>query len=297
MEKGNKEITIEGLSKLKESVGKSLDSRIESMRIDEELSRIASYPLGKLNFILEGISDRLSDSEKGSKLIATYVKAMKDDKALKEAYTIGSKLVHPKRNADSYIYLTESLKMTKKPSKKSLDSIRNIVSECVKEAKISSKELSDLLENYDKSIVKSVDFIMENKPTPYNVDVVVNEMSAVLSHINESRNNGTVEKSKDIKKDEKELDESYEKLDEFEKKVVYDVCLSEAKHTSKEELFNEYKNGCLSVLSEAMDGKGVDDKAAFESMKAGLEKKMFNESTLVEDLLKMAELSDMIKNS
>ena len=57
--------------------------------------------------------------------------------------------------------------------------------------------------------------------------------------------------------------------------------------SSKETLFETYKNDCISTIDEISDD---DNKSRLFAMKQQLSEKKYNEETLIEDLFNLAEL-------
>ena len=101
--------------------------------------------------------------------------------------------------------------------------------------------------------------------------------------------------SDDAKKTGKELidglNESLEGLADWEKLAISDIAIARLAKRDMSELFEEYKNKCLEKLSENIEKEPtVELKSHFETMKKQLEEKKYNEGSLYEDIVTLADL-------
>ena len=71
----------EDVKKLKEELNKIFESKIEKLELESALNELSSQPFGAIKNVFEGITDKLYESAAGKKIIAKYVKSIREGKA------------------------------------------------------------------------------------------------------------------------------------------------------------------------------------------------------------------------
>lgn len=292
---------IDNLLKLKESLNNVIDGRINGVRLSESVASIDEMPFLAVNSIFEGITDKLYESKNGKSLIKKYVKALKEGKELKNVYKLYNVLKGTSNVSNPSLFLQESISLSEPKDKEKyltgLNKVREIVKECVKEVSLTSDEINGFFETYKGSVNESIDYIVNNRKTFKNLDEYVQSMSNIASYITENKTNKgkSVNESKKVSELVGELDKILgEGMEAWESRVVKDIAMSEINGKTKEALFEEYKEKCMSAIDNGINGTDTEKASRLMEMKSRLGSKKFNEETVNEDLLKLSELMDTL---
>lgn len=288
------------LLKLRESINSILENKINTATSIECANSIDSLSFSDIKCLFEGICDRLYETKNGKKLISRYVKALRENKVASTIYTIYEAFKNPIYTSSPNEYVSEALKISEcinsKNAKECTKKIASIVKECLLECGISEKEFNDIL-NENKAFNKSFDVLLEGRSLK-NLGKYVDSIQSMKSYISEHMKEDTViDENINIKELVKQLSESTSSSNYWEDKITKDVILNILGNGKKEELFEAYKKSCLSKIDTILnEGENIEEKSQLSSMKLQLEKKEFNENTLTEDLLKLAELENTLEN-
>lgn len=285
---------------LKEEIEKILSKRIVESQKNDTIESIDAMPFGVAKCLFESVSDKLFSSDKGKSLIGKYIKAIKENKALCKEYAFYNLVSHPQTVSNVSEYLIEAKRLcggaTSKACKESEDRVKAIVKECLKEVEISNEEINTTITN-NKVLNETVDYYLKNPVTYENLRTYVDKFQVLQSIVAENQSADIVleNSEKSVKELVSELNEKFNgSLTVWENRVVKDISLANISNTDKKDLFESYKNDCLSVINERLENSEIEDKSQFFTMKTQLESKNYNADTIVEDLLRFSELKNLI---
>lgn len=282
------------LIKLKESFNKAFDNQIRERKLQEKVSNLDALSFGEVKALFEGVSDKLFDNHKDC--VAKYIKTIKENKDLKTLYVLFENALKPSRVDDvnqlvsSMVAISESL--DKKSLNDGLKKLHTILKESVLNASVTSEEVDSIL-NENKEINDSLSYILTNKKTAKNLFEHTNKTSSVVKYISENMTDETVI-SEDVKSSNELINDLNEAIScgtKWETDAIRDLTLCYLSESSSEELFNNYKNECLSLLEEKIsDADTLEEGVRFSSMKESLSKKQYDKDKLKESILTLAEL-------
>lgn len=285
---------------LKEEIEKILSKRIAESQKNDTIESIDAMPFGVAKCLFESVSDKLFSSDKGKSLIGKYIKAIKENKALCKEYAFYNLVSHPQTVSNVSEYLIEAKKLCEgvasKACKESEDRVKAIVKECLKEVEISNEEINTTITN-NKVLNETVDYYLKNPVTYDNLRTYVDKFQVLQSIVAENQSSDIVleNNEKSVKELVSELNEKFNgDLTVWENRVVKDISLANISNTDKKDLFESYKNDCLSAINERLENSEIEDKSQFFTMKTQLESKNYNADTIVEDLLRLSELKNLI---
>ena len=294
MKKNNIE-TSNDLIRLKESFNKAFDSKIETKKLQEKVAEFSNLNFGDLKTLFEGISYRLFDNNRDC--IADYVKTIKGNKALSTLYNLYENSLKPSHTKDAglLVFAMTSLSdgIDKKQLNEGISKLTKIVKESVLKSGVSVEEVDELLSK-NKSINESLSFIFTNKKSPKNLFEYTNRVHEAVNYINENMTPENVDADTVIKTNGellKDLNEAISCENEWEREAIKELTLVRLSESTGEELFEQYKQDCLSLLNEKIEeSNNMEEGIRFSTMKESLEKKMFDGDKLNESILKLAEL-------
>ena len=287
--------SIDALERFKRHLSESVDNEIERRKIYERMASIDNMSFGQMKNLFESLGDRLFNINKS--LIGCYVRTIKENKDLRNLYALYESAISP-----SYTKNSQSLVNAMITLRESLnnDNIRNgeaalriIVKEAVASSNIKSDEFDAIMSD-KQEINESLDYIFGVKQTAKNLFEHTNKRDFVEKYINEnmkSENETVVSESVDPKETVKSFNNLMEGLELWEAEVVKDLTLCHLAEDSGEKLFEQYKNECLDLINEKIDGtESVEEISHLKLMKEQLSQKQFDKEKLDEDLIKLADL-------
>lgn len=282
------------LIKLKESFDKAFDNQIREHKLQEKVNEIDNLNFGEIKSLFEGISDKLFDGHKDC--VSKYIKTIKENQDLKTFYTLFESVLKPSHVDDPNLLVSCMITLSEGLNKKSLNDglsrLREILKESVLNASITSEDV-DVILNKDKEVNESLNYILTNKKTAKNLFEHVNKVSNVVKYINENMSN-SFETNDSTKSNNELIDELNEAIScetQWETDAIRDLTLCYLSESSTEDLFNNYKNECLSLLEEKITNADTfEDGVRFSSMKESLSKKEYDKDKLNESILTLAEL-------
>lgn len=291
------------LIKLREEIDKILSARILESQKSELIDSISDMPFGTARSLFESVSDKLFSTEKGKSLIGKYIKAIKESKSLCKEYTFYNLVRHPQAVSDIPGYIAEAKKLcegvTSEKCRKAEDKVKAIVKECLKEVGASIDEINETIMN-NRVVNETVDYILKNNMSFENLGNYCGKFEVLKSIVAENQPAEVVSEGseKSVKELVSELKTMFSGgLNEWENRVVRDISLANISNSDKKELFENYKNECLSAMNERLEGSEIEDKSQIFAMKTQLESKEYNAETIVEDLLKFSELKKIISEA
>ena len=285
--------------RLREEIDKILSARILESQKADLINSIDNMPFGAAKCLFENFSDKLFSTSKGKTLIGKYVNAIKENKNLCKEYAFYNLVRHPHavNNVDSYLLEAKKIcgDVNSAPCKKAEKKVKGIVKECLREVNASVEDINNVLAN--NCINESIDFVLKNTPSFDNIGKWMGSMQSLKEYVVENQPETVVAEGteKSVKELVSELNEMFSgNLNEWENRVVKDISLANISNTDKKDLFENYKNECLSAMNERLEDSEIEDKSQLFAMKTQLESKEYNANTIVEDLLKFSELKNLI---
>ena len=290
------------LIKLKESFNKAFDTQIRVKQIEERVSNLDKLGFGEIKSLFEGITDKLFDTHKDC--VANYIKTIKENKELKTLYVLFENALKPAHVNDASLLVSSMVAISEGIDKKSLKEgikrLQAILKEAVIKSNITADKFDALL-NENKEINESLSYILTNKKTASNLFEHTNKVHNVVSYINENMASDNVvdDKVNDKSKTElvNDLNEAISCDTPWETEAIRDLTLCYLSESNSEELFNKYKDDCISLLNEKIeDTDSMEEGIRFSTMKESLSKKEFDKSKLKESILTLAELKYTLVN-
>ena len=284
--------TVKDLTTIKENILKIFDKRINEAKINDFVNSIDNLSFIYCKQLFEGISDKLFDSTRGKKLIGKYARLIKENKDLKNLYFLSENLTTKQNVTDAKLYISECANFSVNLEKDSLDKLHKILKEAVKLSGLGQKELNDIVSD-NKELNESIDFILTNKKTLNNVNEYTKHINIISETLNKSTND-KINETANIEDITNLLDE--EELETWEKDIVEEIVMANLAGKTKENVFENLKNECISIIEESCE---VLENEAMVSrlklMKEQLSNKEYNKETINEDLIKLSELRKTLK--
>lgn len=289
---------VDNLELLKKNFNEVIEEHISRAKNKLAMSESEKMDVGELKYIFENVSDGLYETNEGKKVIRKYVKTIRENKALKNFYTLFETIKNVRGVNDSTVFLSEAVKLSRTIPEIERKKLSRVVREAVYLSNKSIDEINSLMEAYDLNIDKPISFILLEKSTPKNVLEYSNSVQKVSDMLGDRCMpvNENTESSKDIvDKINNLVDESYE---QWERDVIRDISLYTVANKDKSDLFETYKGDCLKLLNETLDNcESVEEKSRFTTMSENLTNKMFNEETFSADIMKLSELRETLKSN
>lgn len=283
------------LKMLQNEMNSIFEKRISTAELNESVKAIETLSFGDLKNIFESISDKLFETKKGKSLIKKYVKAIKENKALSTYYVICESIQHPKNIKDSFMFLSESLSLAnidKKSLKEGVESVADIIKLAVFESNISKECLEQTINNC-RSLNESIDYVLTNKESLKNIREFTDKKHTLSQYIQEHNVIKENTESQNAKTLFNDLNESLfnNGLESWENRALMDIAICNLSNGSKKDLFEQYKNNCLTSIDKIMENADLEDVSRFSTMREQLLQKEYFEENLNEDILKLSKLN------
>lgn len=283
--------TIEGLSSLKDELNTVIDLRINEAKKECAVNNVKNHTLGELKYLFENICDKLYDIEEGKKVIKSYINTIKENKELSNFYKIFDLIKNASDVDNANIFLNEALSLSKKPTDESRQKLSIIIENGIKALNMTTDDVDSILSTYG-GIEKSLSYVLSESKTNKNVIEYSNNLSNICESIKDNKKsvceNATIEDINNV------LSECTEK---WEQNVINDISLYTMAGKRRDELFEDYKNDCINIITENLDNAdSVEEKNNFSVMLEGLSNKVFNDETFIDDIIKLSELKETLKS-
>ena len=300
--------TKDGLKRLMNEMNSVLEKRIKTVELNESIDNVDNISFLECKQIFESISDKLYETKEGQKIIANYIRTIKSNAPLKALYTISENIKTLSNGEKKFIsnpsmFVTESINMVRELDQKKLQEginrLRSEIKKAIKEAKMTSTDVDNaVLEN--KTLNESLNYVFMNKKNVANLLEYTNKMNDVVSFVcenstNEFKGDPILEENKKLS-DLKNLFSN--DLELWENKVISKLTLYNLSGNDKKPLFEEYKDSCLKLIDEALEDSDItlETKSHLSTMKKQLSDKTFLTESATEDILKLANLENTLKN-
>ena len=284
---------IDKIRKFKDEVNSLLEEKIREAENEELLENVKKLSLPSLVELFEEVSMGLTDSKDGEKVIRKYVKEIKGNKSLLEAYSFTKSVKSGKsvKDADVYMRLLSNRLYETVKGKLDTSGLSAIVEEAVRINGVYSGNVRTIIETGGSAINKDIEYLIEGANRKNLLDMS-NHISSLIENIEKDSGNimseNVVGNSAEIMKELKEMTSD-----------AYALRLMEqfAESDSDKAVFDKEKERCLTMISEVKDRKGDAEKERFASLMEGLSAKEYSSDTFAEDMSRMAELSRLITES
>lgn len=300
--------TKDGLKRLMNEMNSILEKRIKTAELNESIDNVDNISFLECKQIFESISDKLYETKEGQKIIANYIRTIKSNAPLRALYTLSENIKTLNKGEKKFIsnpsmFVTESINMVRELDQKKLqegiDRLRSEIKKAIKEAKITSTDVDNaVLEN--KQLNESLNYVFMNKKNVANLLEYTNKMNDVVSFVCENSTNEF--KGDPILEENKKLSDLKNifsnDLELWENKVISKLTLYNLSGNDKKPLFEEYKDSCLKLIDEALEDSDItlETKSHLSTMKKQLSDKTFLTESATEDILKLANLENTLKN-
>ena len=287
---------INNLELLKENFINVIDEHISREKNRMAISNADGKNVGELKYIFEHVSDKLYDNALGKTLIKKYINTVKENKGLKNFYTLFETIKNINGVNDSSVFLSEAIKLTKKIGVNEEKKLRNVVKEAIFSSDMSDDDLNNIMDSYSKNIDKEISTVLLEKCTPKNILEYSNSLDNVRNMLGDRHD--VVNESKESPKEIVDklnglVDESFE---QWERDVIRDITLYTVANKDKSELFETYKNDCINLIKETIENcESVEEKSRFTTMSENLLNKQYCEENFAADMLKLSELKDTLR--
>jgi len=303
-----KKINIEGIEKimdtsslyqLKEDINKSIDERIERVKLLETANKLSEKPFGYLKECFEAMAPALFNTKDGKKLLNKYTNTIKENKNLKQLHTIYENVRSISKDADLDFFfdkfVSQNWNIDNKTLKEDVKKLGNIVAEGF--LSMNNFEFPEENASFDYAI----EYIVENKMTGKNLskyssaikiikeNVEKNEISLKESfNYNENLNNR-------IDNMVNEFNEKYSDLNDEERNIVNEITNS----SNPENVFNSYKDKCKQKITEKREqfekDNDLNSVKRIDTIIEQISKKVYSENTLIDDISNMIEISNIFE--
>ena len=286
-----------GLNKFKEEFVKILEGRIAKAKLSEELNSLSKLSLGGIKNVFEGLSEKLYDSKDGKKLIGKYVKAIRENKSLSDAYATYEIVYGAPNVTNPQLFLNEAISMSSKISKKDYEEGKNKVAEIVKECvNVVGSDAAYIYGCAHKNdmVNEAVEYLMLNKKTYSNLSDYVNKFDIVCEALKIGMKDipQVTESPKELIS---KLNEEISGLSEWETEAVKEISMSLLSESDLSEVFNKYKNTCLESIDKNIENSNSKEETShFEAMKSQLMEKKYAKDSAYEDIFTLAELAQTL---
>lgn len=289
--------------RIRESLMEELDKKYEEVSLNDMLKSLKNEPLYSLNNIFENFSANLCNTKEGSKCIAKFIDTIKENTSLLNAYAMLYTINHAENIKSPDIFVNEVATLSKNIDEKQyrvgMDTLSKIVKKCVMESKATSDEVSKAIEEAHTELNEAINYIIENKKSISNVGEYSNNMAIITEQMNvRAKKEESEVCDKSVKELMDDINETAEGYTNGETNAIKEIALSTISGKSNREIYESFKNRCITLLSETISSDiAVEDKARFQKMMEQIKGKEYKEETLNEDVLNFARLYETLKES
>lgn len=291
--------TVDGLTKLMNEMNNVFNNKIKAAELNEAINNIDNISFIECRQLFESISDRLYDLKAGSKVIAKYIKIIKESKELQRLYICSDILKgnYYTQNPSLLVNETTSLmnKINRKKLNEDLSKLKKVLKEGLKEINVTVEEINSAI-NENKEINHDITFILCENKKPSNIVDYTNAMNNVVTFVSENVKEITEStENVGINDVEKIMDND---LELWENAAIEKIVISNLSGGDKKNIFEDYKSRCMNLISELLEDEDSQTitKSQLFSMKEGLEKKEYHGETANDDILKLAQLEHTLQD-
>lgn len=285
------------LQKLQESINTILEARISNAKREEIIESFNKLPLGSLCDIFSSVVEKIFESADGKKAIAKYVKTVRENADLRNAFSIYHITSSPKHVNNVPLFISETLSICGDINKKTLNEgkkeLSKVVAEAVRVAGLSREEIENAISE-NKTVNEAIEYLAGNKKTAKNIYEYVKSVEAITEHVaNVLPEEDVLEEGQTVKSLSESLAStiSESELEPWENETVWDIVSTKLSQGSKSGLFESYKKKCLDVMDTILESQeNVAEKSRISAMRTQLESKNYSEDSFTEDIFNLSKL-------
>lgn len=288
----------DNIVKFQKILNETMEQKIREAKTNSALNSINDMSLGQMVSIFENISDKIVETEKGRELLRKYVKTITENKDLLKSYKLRSAILNPVTD-NSVSFLNEALSISEISNAKKYGEgkkkLSRILKEMVNLAKLSYEDIEKISLN-ESELQNAIEYLMTNKKTFKNLSEYVSNKSIVENYVAEHMKNTSIsEETQSTSELMSELSESLSSLNGLQRRVMTEIVESRLARKEDSELFEAYKNDCLSAMREKISESDDDGEVSkLKIMEQQLSEKAYSKDDFVTDLMNLSELKEIL---
>lgn len=288
----------DNIVKFQKILNETMEQKIREAKTNSALNSINDMSLGQMVSIFENISDKIVETEKGRELLRKYVKTITENKDLLKSYKLRSAILNPVTD-NSVSFLNEALSISEISNAKKYGEgkkkLSRILKEMVNLAKLSYEDIEKISLN-ESELQNAIEYLMTNKKTFKNLSEYVSNKSIVENYVAEHKKNASIsEETQSTSELISELSESLSSLNGLQRRVMTEIVESRLARKEDSELFETYKNDCLSAMREKISESDDDGEVSkLKIMEQQLSEKAYSKDDFVTDLMNLSELKEIL---
>lgn len=288
----------DNIVKFQKILNETMEQKIREAKTNSALNSISDMSLGQMVSIFENISDKIVETEKGRELLRKYVKTITENKDLLKSYKLRSAILNPVTD-NSVSFLNEALSISEISGTKKYGEGKKKLSQILKEmailAKLSYEDIEKISLN-ESELQNAIEYLITNKKTFKNLSEYVSNKTIVENYVAEHKKSAPIsEGAQSTSELMSELSESLSSLNDLQRGVMTEIVESRLARKEDSELFETYKNDCLSAMREKIsesDDNGEVSK--LKIMEQQLSEKVYSKDDFVTDLMNLSELKQTL---
>jgi hypothetical protein len=264
-------------------------------------SKASENDFGFIKEAFETLSPVLFESEEGKNIINKYIKTVNKSSNLKSLHTIFENIRKADKNVDVDFFVNNIINTKRSDNTNNISEDVKMVGRILSEAILCvGNDAENLMSEISKStsLNNAILYIVENKKNDNNIVEYGNAIKIIKENINSKESVNNIFEFNDFDTHIKSLVESfnskYKGLSDEEKSVIKEL----SKSNDKEDLFNKYKDECITNLKEAKEKYKETDKVTYNRLADILEKvenKNYINENISTDICGFINLSNLFK--
>ena len=246
--------TVDGLTKLMNEMNNVFNNKIKKAELNECINNVDNISFIECRQLFESISDKLYDLKTGSKIIAKYIKTIKESKELQRLYICSDILKGNYNSQNPTLLVNETTSLMNNVDKKKLNEdlskLKNVLKEGLKEINVTVEDINSAI-NENKEINHDITYVLCETKKPSNIveytnalDNVVTFVSENVQEITESTENVGISDVENIMNNDLEL---------WENAAIEKIVLSNLSGGDKQNIFEDYKSRCMNLINELLE--------------------------------------------
>ena len=285
--------TNKELLDFKSKINEAIEKRQKFISLCEVAEEKSTKSFGYIKEAFENISPDLYNKKGGIKLMGKYVRTIKESKNLNTLNSLYENIRKANAEGDVDFFIktiSETEWNVNNQVNEDVLKLGRILAEGI--LLIGESAIQNLPEE-KKSLDNAIKFLSENKKTKNNIAEYSNAIKIIREQVNNNQKQNVFEKVDIDSFSEKLLEafnKKYSNLTPEEISIIKKINISE----NKEEVFNQYKNDCLSKLSSFIE-KGNNDSEKIAEVYYKLKNKTFIAENIGIDICGFAELTKLFE--
>lgn len=244
---------------------------------------------GVIYNIIESNSNKIyEDAKQYPKVYKSLINEIKSDKVLKQQFDVYNALTNATNVSDAREYVNEAVSAFPHFSKKEICKSNKKLIDIIRKGKLDEFIYID---DDKMKLYESIEFILLSKSKFNKIGEYINAKNNIVEYV--SKHGKTINENieKDYDETVKELSEKYDKeLNDDEKNLIKLIETTE----NKEKFFNDYKEKTIKSLTENLVKYEGNDKMELENVVEKINRKTYDEKTIIADIAEMIEISNII---